>query len=164
MSPKHTPYQTLDDQERERMTELLDLLTATPEAESSAPLHEKIGALAELQLLIGAHNANGSRFIRELVSGELDRLRDDLHTIYDPLALLIERQGQRMDEMSARQDTFDTRLSIVEVRQKGGLERVDALERRQDRLEIRVRLNSTLLVLVALSGLIVTIALHLLLP
>lgn len=162
-SPRHERYQTLDEQERQRMRELLDMLTTAPESAASAPIHEKIGALAELQLLIGAHNANGSRFIRELVAGELDQLRADMHAIHDPLTIIIERVSQRLDSMDARQSTMDKRLTVVELRQQGSLERVEQLERRQDRLEVRTRLNTLLVVIAIVGGFVVTATLHLLL-
>lgn len=162
MSPTRERYQTLDEQERARMRELLDLISAAPDASASAPIHEKIGALAELQLLIGAHNANGSRFIREIVVGELDQLRADMHAIYDPLSIVIDRVSQRLDAMDTRQNTMDTRITSLEASRKAADDAARALTERQDRLEIRTRINTAMVIVAILADLVVTMGLHLL--
>ena len=170
MSPHYAPFQTLNEQEREQMRDLLDLLTAEPE-QTTIQVHDKIRALAELNMLLAVHNANGTRFIRELVEGELERLRIDMHAIYDPLALILDRVGKRLDDMSARQEAMDerqnvmdSRLVTVETRQTGQDKRLDGVDQRMDRVELRTRLLTVMLIAVMVAGFLLSVGLHLLVP
>lgn len=70
------PMATLDKQQRQRMDELIQLLGERNGPVTGEAIHSKLAALAELQLLLHTHNANGIDQIRVLVLEELDRQQD----------------------------------------------------------------------------------------
>ena len=136
MTDHREPFQTLTEQQREQMRSLLDLLTAEPDA-TGTQVHDKIRALGELDLLLAVHTANNAHTVHRLIAGEIEQIRSDLHTLHEPLAIMLER--------------ITVRLADIDKRQVALSQRQDGCEGRLNRLAGRVVLHEVVAAVVVIQ-------------